>query len=103
MITLLLFWTFSIILIYVTRKLFRYSKNKFYAFCKFVVCVVIASQYYSIFNYGSFIYGNTPAGISHFEEITVDILNLPNRQIQWSSLVIMFAYAIFCFPRYIEQ
>lgn len=103
MITLMLFWTFSLILIYATRKLFRYSKNKFYAFCKFVVCIVIGSQYYSIFNYGSFIYGRTPSGINHFEEMTVEVLNLPNSQIQWSSLVIMLAFAILCFPKYIEH
>lgn len=103
MITLTLFWTFSLILIYVTRKLFRYSKNKFYAFCKFVVCIAIGSQYYSIFNYGSFIYGSAPAGISNFEEITIEVLSLPNAQIQWSSLIIMLAYVVLCFPRYIRQ
>ncbi|EGA63756.1 hypothetical protein VIBR0546_08385 [Vibrio brasiliensis LMG 20546] len=100
MITLMLFWTFSLILIYVARKLFRYSKNKFYAFCKILAYIVIGSQYYSIFNYGSFVHGNAPSVVNHFEE---NILNLPNDQIQWSSLVIMFAFAILCIPQYIKK
>ncbi|KOO13747.1 hypothetical protein AKJ18_16970 [Vibrio xuii] len=88
---------------YVTRKLFLYSENKFYAFCKFLVYVVIGAQYYSIFQYGSLIQGNIPSGINHFEETTVKILDLPNNLIQWSSLAIMFSYAILCFPKYIKH
>lgn len=103
MITLMLFWVFSIILIYVARKLFRYSKNKFYAFCKILVYIVIGSQYYSIFNYGYLIYGTTPSVINHFEKMTVEVLSLPNGQIQWSSLVIMLAFAILCIPKYIKH
>lgn len=103
MITLMLFWVFSIILIYVARKLFRYSKNKFYAFCKILVYIVIGSQYYSIFNYGSLIYGTTPSVINYFEKMTVEVLNLPNGQIQWSSLAIMLAFAILCIPKYIKH
>lgn len=103
MITLVLFWAFSIILIYVTRKMFRYSENKYYAFCKILVYIVIGSQYYSIFNYGSLINGTTPSVINHFEEMTVEVLNLPNGQIQWSSLVIMLVFAILCIPKYIKH
>ena len=103
MITLIAFWTISLTLIFLTRKAFLFSKNKFYVLCKLCVFMFVGGQYYSIFQYGSLIHGETPSSINHFEELTIKALDLPNYEIQWSSLIIMFAYAILCSPKYIKS
>ena len=99
MIVITVFIILSIVLIYLLKQLNRIASKGVILILKFLLTVLLGTQFFSIFQYGGEVTEGVPVKLPFFEEYLIRYLHLPHPEIQWLSLIFFLATVGFCVPK----